>query len=184
MDNLNKPAMIQWFNRKFKHTTTATNDSSTMNHHDNYHLDGGAPSLQQQEYKQYWTVQDHIVASAKLAPLLFVANYAFYASLQYISITYSTILASTGSLFTFLLAPWLRDENFHWWKLTGVALGILGSILTAKHDADTSGGGGTTNNDETSDGWNSGATFGVYSLLLDGVGMPSWSACFATRMNH
>lgn len=86
-----------------------------------------------------WTTQDHMIASAKLAPLWFLANYSYYASLQYISITSSTILASTASLFTFGFAYLLKEESFHWWKLTGILLGMAGAIWTAKHDAATAG---------------------------------------------
>ncbi|CAJ1962111.1 unnamed protein product [Cylindrotheca closterium] len=162
--------------RDDRQATDTDNDGMMTTQHDDYHLEGLPPSLQQhqQEPKHYWTVRDHIVASAKLAPLWFLANYAFYASLQYISITSSTILASTGSLFTFILALWLKDERFHWWKLTGVTLGILGSILTAKHDAaaTSSGGGGGSSNESTMELWGdllgllSAAGWGGYAVMV------------------
>ena len=81
-----------------------------------------------------WTLQDHKDAAAKVAPVWFISNYAFNASLRYTSITSSTVLASTGSVFTFLFALLWRDEHFSVLKLLGVGLGMMGSILTGLHD--------------------------------------------------
>ena len=81
-----------------------------------------------------WTLQDHKDAAAKVAPVWFISNYAFNASLRYTSITSSTVLASTGSVFTFLFALLWRDEHFSVLKLIGVGLGMMGSILTGFHD--------------------------------------------------
>lgn len=81
-----------------------------------------------------WTLQDHKDAAAKVAPVWFISNYAFNASLRYTSITSSTVLASTGSVFTFLFALLWRDEHFSVLKLIGVGLGMMGSILTGLHD--------------------------------------------------
>jgi solute carrier family 35 protein F5 len=83
-----------------------------------------------------WNTRDHMRAAAKIAPLWFISNYSYSASLKYTSITSSTVLASTGSLFTFCFALLCRDEHFSIWKLIGVGLGILGSILTGLHDLD------------------------------------------------
>eukprot|EP00980_Cylindrotheca_fusiformis_P004975 scaffold1054_cov124-Cylindrotheca_fusiformis.AAC.15 len=89
----------------------------------------------QEQSSQNWSTRDHMVAAAKIAPVWFLSNYSYSASLKYTSITSSTVLASTGSLFTFLFAVLCKDEHFSVWKLTGVGLGILGSILTGLHDA-------------------------------------------------
>ena len=75
-----------------------------------------------------WTLQDHKDAAAKVAPVWFISNYAFNASLRYTSITSSTVLASTGSVFTFLFALLWRDEHFSVLKLLGVGLGMMGSL--------------------------------------------------------
>ena len=83
-----------------------------------------------------WTVEDHCWAAAKIAPVWFVSNWSYNSSLKYTSITSSTVLSSTGSLFTFLFAVVLRDESFTMLKLSGVLLGMSGSILTAFHDID------------------------------------------------
>jgi solute carrier family 35 protein F5 len=81
-----------------------------------------------------WTVAEHQHAARQIAPVWFLANWAYNASLAYTSITSSTVLASTGSLFTFLFAVGCQDETFNWVKCSGVLLGLLGSILTALED--------------------------------------------------
>jgi solute carrier family 35 protein F5 len=92
-----------------------------------------------------WTTQDHVWAAAKIAPVWFASNYAYSASLEYTSITSSTVLASTGSLFTFLFALMARDEHFSLFKLLGVLLGMTGSILTGLNDIE---GGNRTSDDQ------------------------------------
>ena len=91
----------------------------------------------------YWTEHDHRIAAAKIAPIWFISNYAYNASLQYTSITSSTVLANTGSLFSFLFALLMKDEKFSYWKLFGVFFGITGCIITGLHDA-----GGSNNEDD------------------------------------
>jgi len=83
-----------------------------------------------------WTDRDHLRAAAWIAPVWFIANYTYNASLAYTSITSSTVLASTGSVFTFLFALLTRDEHFTVIKCAGVLLGVAGSIITAWHDVD------------------------------------------------
>ena len=82
-----------------------------------------------------WTLRDHQIAAAKIAPVWFISNVAYNASLRYTSITSSTVLVNTGSLFTFLFALLMRDEHFSFWKLLGVLLGMGGCILTGLNDA-------------------------------------------------
>ena len=84
--------------------------------------------------QQFWTDRDHLRAALQIAPVWFVANWTYNASLAYTSITSSTVLASTGSLFTFLFAVWSRDEAFSGIKCAGVLLGVAGSVLTAWQD--------------------------------------------------
>jgi len=83
-----------------------------------------------------WTVRDHLRAAAWIAPVWFIANYTYNASLAYTSITSSTVLASTGSVFTFLFALLTRDEHFTLIKCAGVLLGLAGCIITAWQDVD------------------------------------------------
>ena len=103
----------------------------------------------QQHRQQPWTVKDHFQAAMKIAPVWFISNWAYNASLLYTSITSSTVLASTGSLFTFLFALLLRDESFGIYKFLGVLLGMSGSILTGLHDAKESTSTSTTNTTTT-----------------------------------
>mgnify|MGYP000042658210 CR=1 FL=1 len=84
---------------------------------------------------QPWTNRDHMKAAIKIAPVWFIANWSYNASLAYTSITSSTVLASTGSLFTFLFAVFYKDEKFTCLKFLGVLLGVTGSLFTAMHDA-------------------------------------------------
>ena len=93
-----------------------------------------------------WTTQDHVWAAAKIAPVWFVSNYAYNASLEFTSITSSTVLASTGSLFTFLFALVVRDEHFSLLKVVGILLGMMGSILTGLHDIQGNDGSSDKNN--------------------------------------
>ena len=93
-----------------------------------------------------WTHADHRHAAMRIAPVWFIANWTYNASLAYTSITSSTVLASTGSLFTFLFATCTRDERFTLFKLYGVLLGVLGSCLTAWHDGSASNDNSNNNN--------------------------------------
>ncbi|CAJ1961425.1 unnamed protein product [Cylindrotheca closterium] len=96
-----------------------------------------------------WTTRDHMVAAAKIAPVWFISNYAYNSSLRYTSITSSTVLASTGSLFTFLFALLFKDEHFSCFKLMGVGLGMMGSIMTGLHDIHSNNGDDATNSPDT-----------------------------------
>jgi solute carrier family 35 protein F5 len=78
--------------------------------------------------------EQHIRIAVKIAPVWFLANWTYNLSLAYTSITSSTVLASTGSLFTFIFAVACGDESFTLPKLFGVVLCVTGSILTALHD--------------------------------------------------
>jgi solute carrier family 35, member F5 len=81
-----------------------------------------------------WTTRDHYLAALRIAPVWFISNWSYNASLRYTTITSSTVLSSTGSLFTFLFAVLLKDESFTAQKLVGVLLGMAGSIVTGVHD--------------------------------------------------
>jgi solute carrier family 35 protein F5 len=90
------------------------------------------------EAKLPWTDEQHFHAACCIAPVWFLANWTYAASLLYTSITSSTVLASTGSLFTFLFAVLTKDENFGSIKLLGVILGVCGSCLTTLQDTHSS----------------------------------------------
>ena len=78
---------------------------------------------------------DHISMAVKIAPVWFLSNFFYNTSLA--SITSSTVLASTGSLFTFLLAVSCGDERFTAPKLLGVILCFTGSVLTGLSDVES-----------------------------------------------
>ncbi|OEU19806.1 hypothetical protein FRACYDRAFT_181871 [Fragilariopsis cylindrus CCMP1102] len=107
----------------------------------NNHAYESIPMTNNNNSNHHWTERDHMIAAAKIAPVWFISNFAYNASLQYTSITSSTVLVNTGSLFTFMIALFMRDESFSYYKLTGVLLGMTGCILTGYHDAAGSGGG-------------------------------------------
>mmetsp|Transcript_28479 Transcript_28479/g.59290 ORF Transcript_28479/g.59290 Transcript_28479/m.59290 type:complete len:404 (-) Transcript_28479:198-1409(-) len=94
------------------------------------------------ERNRHWTERDHMIAAAKLCPFWFLSNFAYNSSLQYTSITSSTVLVNTGSLFAFSIAVMMRDERFNCWKFLGVMLGMAGCVLTGLHDARDGGGDG------------------------------------------
>jgi len=80
---------------------------------------------------------DHISMAVKIAPVWFLSNFFYNTSLAYTSITSSTVLASTGSLFTFLFAVSCGDERFTAYKLFGVILCFTGSVLTGLGDVES-----------------------------------------------
>jgi solute carrier family 35 protein F5 len=102
------------------------------------------------QHRRPWTQYDHLYAAARIAPVWFAANWSYNASLAYTSITSSTVLASTGSVFTFAFAVCTRDERFGWIKLAGVLLGVSGSVVTALTDV--------SNAEQGSDGGGSGSS--------------------------
>mmetsp|Transcript_13435 Transcript_13435/g.28155 ORF Transcript_13435/g.28155 Transcript_13435/m.28155 type:complete len:438 (-) Transcript_13435:420-1733(-) len=117
------------------------NQSSNINNNNNNN-NNEESSSSANESEKHWTEKDHIIAAIKLSPFWFVSNYAYNASLEHTSITSSTVLVNTGSLFTFLIALLMQDERFSCWKLFGVLFGMTGCILTARHDAREGGGDG------------------------------------------
>jgi solute carrier family 35, member F5 len=82
----------------------------------------------------FWSHRDHFRVACYIAPVWFVANVSYNIGLSYTSITSSTVLASCGSLFTFLFAVCSRDEQFTVIKLVGIFLGMIGSLLTTLND--------------------------------------------------
>lgn len=83
-----------------------------------------------------WTHSNYKTTALYIAPVWFIANWSYNASLAYTSVTSSTVLASTGSLFTFLFALLYKDEKYTSIRLLGVILGVSGSILTTWNDDD------------------------------------------------
>lgn len=114
--------------------------------------------------------QDHIQMALKIAPLWFISNYSYNLSLKYTSITSSTVLSSTGSVFTFIFALSCGDEKFTKWKFLGVAMSFCGSLLTALNDANKSqDDDGSSNSNELwgdAAGLISAVGYGGYTLLV------------------
>lgn len=79
--------------------------------------------------------------SATISPLWFAANFTYNQSLNMTSVTSSTIVSSTSTVFTFLLSVIVLREPFKWLKVLGVALCMAGNISTIFNDS-TSGGDG------------------------------------------
>ncbi|GKY97493.1 hypothetical protein MPSEU_000707600 [Mayamaea pseudoterrestris] len=123
--------------QQMKPQSIHTADTAIILEHDLYQADPQSLSLQEQDShnQHHWTHQDHFNAAAKIAPIWFLANWTYNTSLAYTTITSSTVLASTGSLFTFGFAVLVRDENFNYMKLSGVLLGVTGSVLTTFGDS-------------------------------------------------
>jgi len=89
---------------------------------------------------------DHLRMASKVAPLWFLSNYCYNLSLQSTSITSSTVLASTGSVFTFLFSISCGHEQFTKWKFIGVILAVCGSVVTSIHDVSSTGDDGSEEN--------------------------------------
>uniref|UniRef100_H3HBA9 EF-hand domain-containing protein n=1 Tax=Phytophthora ramorum TaxID=164328 RepID=H3HBA9_PHYRM len=58
------------------------------------------------------TLRRTMIAAAVVAPLWFVANFAYNESLNLTSVTSSTILSTTSTVFTLILAVWILKERF------------------------------------------------------------------------
>jgi len=97
---------------------------------------------------------EHISMSKTIAPLWFLSNYFYAISLQYTSIASSTVLASMGSIFTFLFATCTKygDEKVTRYKLVGVVLCFCGGVATAWTDVNGGGSSESTTATLDSDG--------------------------------
>ena len=92
-----------------------------------------------------WTEYDHIHTAMYIAPVWFIANWSYNSSLIYTTITSSTVLASTGSLFTYLFAIATKDEQINTMKIVGIVMGVLGSFITTLSDTTSSSATTPTN---------------------------------------
>ncbi|KAJ0411610.1 hypothetical protein ATCC90586_004079 [Pythium insidiosum] len=80
-------------------------------------------------------IRSIIKISAIISPLWFIANFTYNQSLNMTSVTSSTIVSSTSTVFTFLLSVCALREPFVWMKLVGVVLCMLGNITTIFKDS-------------------------------------------------
>mmetsp|Transcript_27318 Transcript_27318/g.40382 ORF Transcript_27318/g.40382 Transcript_27318/m.40382 type:complete len:442 (+) Transcript_27318:124-1449(+) len=118
---------------------------------------------------------EHIKMALKIAPLWFCSNYFYNLSLAYTSITSSTVLSSTGSVFTFIFAVVFGDEKFTRWKVMGVIVAFCGSISTSFHDATQS-----QIESETSEGNSRYQLWGDAAGLLSAVGYGGYTVMVRT----
>ncbi|CAI5727537.1 hypothetical protein KXD40_005623 [Peronospora effusa] len=94
-------------------------------------------SSTQASYRQIFRI------SAIISPLWFIANFTYNESLNLTSVSSSTIVSSTSTVFTFLLSVVALEESFVWMKLAGVVFCMAGNISTIFNDGGTDGGGTT-----------------------------------------
>lgn len=114
-----------------KASPTATNGATARGAHHAVHQE------RRHMRPQVLSHLDHMSMAVKIAPVWFLSNFFYNTSLAYTSITSSTVLASTGSLFTFLFAVSCGDERFTAPKLLGVILCFTGSVLTGLGDVES-----------------------------------------------
>ncbi|CAN6173306.1 unnamed protein product [Urochloa humidicola] len=85
--------------------------------------------------KGRWTRARVAKVSMIVCPFWFVAQLTFNLSLKYTTVTSNTILSSTSSLFTFLVALVFLGETFTWLKLVSVLLCMGGTIIVSLADS-------------------------------------------------
>lgn len=87
--------------------------------------------------KGRWTRARVAKVSLVICPFWFLAQLAFNLSLKYTTVTSNTILSSSSSLFTFLVALLFLSEKFTWVKLISVLLCMGGTIIVSLGDSKT-----------------------------------------------
>ncbi|KAL6873803.1 hypothetical protein ACP4OV_013885 [Aristida adscensionis] len=88
--------------------------------------------------KGRWTRARVAKVSMVVSPFWFLAQLTFNLSLRYTTVTSNTILSSTSSLFTFLVALVFLGETFTWLKLISVLLCMGGTIIVSLADSSSS----------------------------------------------
>lgn len=87
--------------------------------------------------KGRWTRTRVAKVSILICPFWFLAQLTFNLSLKYTTVTSNTILSSSSSLFTFLVALVFLGEKFTWLKMWGVLLCMGGTIIVSLGDSKT-----------------------------------------------
>lgn len=85
--------------------------------------------------KGRWTRMRVAKVSLLICPIWFLAQLTFNLSLKYTTVTSNTILSSSSSLFTFLVALVFLEEKFTWLKLISVLLCMVGTIIVSLGDS-------------------------------------------------
>ncbi|GMF28980.1 unnamed protein product [Phytophthora fragariaefolia] len=94
-----------------------------------------APPVATQTPHDKATLRRTMIAAAIVSPLWFIANFTYNESLNLTSVTSSTILSATSSVFTLILAVWILKERFTWAKALGVLLCMAGNCTTLAKDS-------------------------------------------------
>ncbi|GAB9465047.1 hypothetical protein Gpo141_00002467 [Globisporangium polare] len=97
--------------------------------------DGPAPVVPAVSPHSKPLLKQTMAASAIVAPLWFLANFTYNESLNLTSVTSSTILSATSTVFTLVFGVWVLKERFSWMKLLGVVLCMAGNISTLANDS-------------------------------------------------
>ena len=84
--------------------------------------------------------------AAGILPLWFIAQWSFNVSLALTSVTSNTIISSTASLWTLVLATMFAGEKFTYYKLLGVLCCVGGTAIVSVGDAGSSSSNGTAGN--------------------------------------
>ncbi|KAL5226163.1 hypothetical protein ABZP36_012802 [Zizania latifolia] len=95
--------------------------------------------------KGRWTRARVARVSMVVCPFWFFAQLTFNLSLRYTTVTSNTILSSTSSLFTFLVALVFLGEMFTWLKLISVLLCMGGTIIVSLADSSSTANAIATN---------------------------------------
>ncbi|OAY63534.1 thiamine-repressible mitochondrial transport protein THI74 [Ananas comosus] len=102
-------------------------------------------STKQVDEKGRWTRTRVARVSLLICPFWFFAQLTFNLSLKYTTVTSNTILSSTSSLFTFLVALVFLGETFTWVKLISVLLCMGGTIIVSLADSNSTANAIATN---------------------------------------
>ncbi|KAJ4798640.1 solute carrier family 35 protein (DUF914) [Rhynchospora pubera] len=95
--------------------------------------------------KGRWTRTRMAKVSILICPFWFFAQLTFNLSLKYTTVTSNTILSSTSSLFTFLVALFFLGEKFTWIKLGSVLMCMAGTIIVSLADSNSNSNAIATN---------------------------------------
>lgn len=110
-----------------------------------------------------------------MTPLWFLANCSYNMSLSQTSITSSTIISTTSTLWTFCFAVCAKAERFSAMAMVGILMTMAGSLLTGLHDELTVGSdeAGANETAFSEDGRIKGSVWGdvlsLFSAMMYGV---------------
>jgi len=124
----------------------------------------GPPPPDNGERTEVFTKVEIMKISVIICPLWFLANWSYNESLAMTSVTSSTVISNTSTLWTFLLSVCVLREGFKWLKVLGVVLCIGGNLMTTFSDSSTSNKGETALGDLVC--MFSAFMYGVYTVCI------------------